>query len=255
MIVMFRKILIISMISAVLLLVGTGFSVSFCQAGSDTGTVEEVDEFAEFDDDIEVVNDPLEIINRPIFTFNHNLHIWLVEPTAKAYRKVTPRPFRTGIVNFFGNLLEPTRFLNSCLQGRFVEARDTLMRFLLNSTVGVAGLMDPATYDGMKVNEQRFSSTLAHYGVGSGPYLVIPFFGPSNPRGICGLVGDTFASPLFYLLGEKPLLVVIVKASKTINQTSFRLGEYEKMLSGALDPYAAVRDVFTQHQQKFFRVD
>lgn len=245
---MLKKLLILSVLSILLLFISTGFSVSLCQAGSDAGTVESADEFAEFDEEITVVNDPFESINRPIFTFNHNLHLWLVEPTAKVYRKVTPSAFRTGMVNFFSNLLEPTRFINSCLQGRFIEARDTLMRFLLNSTVGVAGIMDPATYDGMKINERRFSSTLAYYGVGSGPYLVIPFYGPGDLRGIGGFVGDTLASPVWYVLDGEPLIVVLVKASKTINQTSFRLGEYEKMLSGALDPYIAVRNAFAQHQ-------
>ncbi len=247
---MSRRILLILFISFVWLAVGVSFNASLCRAGSgsDVDKLDSVDEFSEFDDEIVEVNDPLEIINRPIFTFNHNLHTWVITPTARAYRKVTPSVLRIGIVNFFSNLLEPTRFLNSCLQGRFAEARDTLMRFLLNSTVGVAGLMDPATFDGMKINERRFSSTLAYYGVGPGPYLVIPFYGPGNPRGVCGLVGDTFVSPLFYMVGGDPIVVVIVKASKTINQTSFRLGEYEKMISGALDPYIAIRNAFTQHQ-------
>lgn len=245
---MLRKFLLILLLSVALLGTGIGFNASLCRAASDSDKLDNVDEFSEFDDEIVEVNDPLESINRPIFTFNHNLHIWFVEPTAKAYRKVTPSVFRTGIVNFFSNLLEPTRFLNSCLQGRFVEARETLLRFLLNSTVGVAGLMDPSTYDGRDVNERRFSSTLAHYGVGPGPYLVIPFYGPSNPRGVCGLVGDTLASPLFYVADGDPLVVVIVKASKTINQASFRLGEYERMISGALDPYIAIRNAFAQHQ-------
>lgn len=221
-----------------------------CLAAATAATAQFDDEFTEYDEPSAVANDPFESINRSFFTFNNNLHLWLVEPTAKAYRKVTPSMFRTGIVNLFNNLLEPTRFLNSLLQGRVVEARETFLRFILNSTAGVCGLMDPSTYDGRFVNERRFSSTLAYYGVGRGPYLVIPFYGPANLRGVGGLVGDSLASPMWYILDGNPIAVVIVKASKSVNQTSFKLGEYEKMLSGTLDPYIAIRDAFAQHQQQ-----
>ena len=245
-----RKYLMISVLCFFFILSGMIIRSDFCFAASDSTAAQFDDEFAEYDEPIVVINDPLEGINRSFFTFNHNLHLWLVEPTAKAYRKVTPSMFRTGIVNFFNNLLEPTRILNSLLQGSWVEARETTLRFLLNSTAGVGGLMDPSTYDGRELQERRFSSTLAFYGVGSGPYLVIPFYGPSNFRGVGGLLGDTLASPIWYVLNGEPLVVLVVKASKSVNQTSFRLGEYERMLSGALDPYIAIRNAFAQHQQQ-----
>ena len=244
----FKSYLIITVLSFSFILVGISINSELCFAASDTEVAYVDDEFAEYDEPVAVINDPLEGINRSFFTFNHNLHVWLLEPTAKAYRNVTPSMFRTGIVNFFSNLLEPTRFINSLLQGRFVEAEETFLRFLLNSTVGVCGLMDPATFDGRKIHERRFSSTLAFYGVGNGPYLVIPFYGPSNLRGVGGFAGDTLASPIWYVFNGEPLVVVVVKASKTINRTSFKLGEYERMLRGALDPYVAIRNAFAQHQ-------
>ena len=244
----FKSYLIITVLSLSFILVGMSINSELCLAASTPEVAHVDDEFAEYDEPVAVINDPLEGINRAFFTFNHNLHLWLVEPTAKVYRDVTPSMFRTGIVNFFSNLLEPTRFINSLLQGRFVEAEDTFLRFLLNSTVGVCGLMDPATFDGRKIHERRFSSTLAFYGVGNGPYLVIPFYGPSNLRGVGGFVGDTLASPIWYVFNGEPLVVVVVKASKTINRTSFKLGEYERMLRGALDPYVAIRNAFAQHQ-------
>ena len=243
-----KNYLIITVLCFSLVIVGMSLRPDICFAASDTEVAYLDEEFTEYDEPIVVVSDPLEGINRPFFTFNHNLRLWLVEPTAKAYRKVTPSLLRTGIVNFFNNLLEPTRCLNSLLQGRFAESRETFLRFLLNSTAGICGLMDPSTYDGRKTHERRFSSTLAFYGVGSGPYLVIPFYGPSNLRSVGGLVGDTLASPLWYVFNGEPLVVLAVKASKAVNQTSFRLGEYEKMLSGALDPYIAIRNAFAQHQ-------
>ena len=250
---MLMKILKISILCSFLLFNGVMLSPNYCLAGSLVEVVALDDEFAEYDESTAELSDPFESVNRAVFTFNHNLHLWLMEPTAKAYRQVTPSIFRTGVVNFFSNLVEPTRMLNSLLQGRFVEARDTFLRFLLNSTVGVCGLMDPATYDDMKLNERRFATTLAHYGIGGGPYLVLPLYGPSNPRGIGGLVGDALTSPLFYLLNADPVVVVAVEASKAINKTSFKLGEYKKMLSGALDPYIAVRNAFTQHQQQLIK--
>ena len=207
------------------------------------------DEFSEYDD-VGGLSDPFEVMNRAIFTFNDSLRRWLLEPTARSYRKVTPNMFRTGLLNFFNNLLEPTRIINCLLQGRFKAAEEIFLRFALNTTVGVGGLMDPATFDGMKSYERQFASTLAHYGTGSGPYLVLPLFGPSDLRGTFGLVGDTLTSPLFYVTQGDPLAVLAVKGSNAVNRTSFKLGEYEKMISGSIDPYVAVRDAYEQHQKK-----
>ena len=221
-----------------------------CQASPASEADSCGDEFSEYDDEIGDFSDPLEVMNRAVFTFNDSLRRWVVEPTARGYRKVTPNMFRTGLLNFFNNLLEPTRIINCLLQGRFKAAEETFLRFALNTTAGVGGLMDPATFDDMKSHERQFASTLAHYGTGSGPYLVLPFFGPSDIRGTFGLVGDTLTSPLFYFTQGDPLAVVAVKGSNAVNRTSFKLGEYEKMISGSLDPYVAVRDAYIQHQQE-----
>ncbi len=220
-----------------------------CQAAT-AEVADGQDEFSEYDEEVGYLNDPLEVVNRAIFTFNDRLHIWVIEPTARGYRKVTPSMFRTGLLNFFNNLLEPTRIINCLLQGRFKAAEETFLRFALNTTAGVGGLMDPATFDGMKSHERQFASTLSDYGIASGPYLVLPFFGPNDFRGTLGLVGDTLTSPLFFVLNNDPLAAVAVQSSNAINRTSFKLGEYEKMLSSAIDPYIAVRDAYEQHQQK-----
>lgn len=246
---MFRK----SLVILILLCCFFGTSVllvpHLCQAAASV-VADAQDDFSEYDEEVGDLSDPLELVNRAIFTFNDRLHIWVLEPTARGYRKVTPSMFRTGLLNFFNNLLEPTRIINSLLQGRFKAAEETFLRFILNTTVGFGGLMDPATFDGMKSHEHQFASTLANYGVASGPYLVLPFFGPNDLRGTFGLVGDTLTSPLFFILNNDPLAAAAVQASNAINRTSFKLGEYEKMLSGALDPYLAVRDVYEQHQQE-----
>ncbi|MBN2809688.1 MAG: VacJ family lipoprotein [Deltaproteobacteria bacterium] len=245
-----REFLVVFILTGILVFAAFLFVPQNCRAETALTNAHQ-DEFSEYDEKVEgSLDDPLEIFNRAIFTFNDRLHRWVVEPTARGYRKVTPSMFRTGLLNFFNNLLEPTRIINLLLQGRFKAAEETFLRFLLNTTAGVGGLMDPAGFDGMKSHERQFASTLATYGCGRGFYLVLPFFGPNDLRGTCGLAGDTLTSPLFYTLSHDPLAAVGVQASNAINRTSFQLGEYEKMLSGAIDPYVAVRDAYRQHQQK-----
>ncbi len=219
---------------------------------SSTTALQADDDFAEFDAEYVEVSDPLEGFNRVMFTFNDRLRRWVLEPTARVYRKVTPSMWRTGVANFFSNLMEPARILNCLFQGRFADAGDVSLRFLLNTTVGVVGIMDPASYDGMKTHDVRFASTLKNYGSGSGPYLVVPFFGPSDVRGVFGLVGDTLASPPFWVLRNNTGAAIAVEGGKAVNKTSFILGEYEELLSGTLDPYVAVRDAYHQHQQLQF---
>ncbi len=247
---MSRKYLFILVLLGSFLGINVGLVPALCQAASVTAVAVGEDEFSEYDEVVGGLSDPLEVVNRAIFTFNDHVRLWVLEPTARGYRKVTPSIFRTGVLNFFNNLLEPTRFINCLLQGRFSAAGEIFLRFALNTTAGVGGIMDPATFDGMKTHERRFASTFAHYGIASGPYLVIPFWGPSDLRGIFGLVGNTLTHPLFYILRDDPLVAVFAEASKSINQTSFKLGEYEKMFSATLDPYASVRDAYEQHQQK-----
>jgi phospholipid-binding lipoprotein MlaA len=217
-------------------------------AAAETAQQQDSD-FAEYDD-VATFSDPFESFNRVIFTFNDRMHVWVLEPTARGYSKVTPSMFRTGIKNFFGNLMEPARFLNCLLQGRLAAARDVFFRFLLNSTAGVGGLMDPAGFDGLKTHDFLFASTLKTYGLSSGPYLVLPFLGPSDVRGVGGLVGDTLSSPMFWALRREPLAAVGERSLEAVNRTSFHLGEYQEMLSGTLDPYVAVRNAYLQYQLK-----
>ncbi len=248
---MFRKIFIISILLFCFFAVNVGLMSLSCQAESATAEVAaDQDEYAEYDEEVGDLYDPWEPLNRSIFTFNDRLQLWIIEPTSRGYRKVTPSMFRQGILNFFNNLMEPTRILNCLLQGRFQDAEETFLRFALNTTAGVGGIMDPGTFEELKSHKGQFSQTFAKYGISSGPFLVLPFFGPSDIRGTFGLVGDTVASPLFFALRDEPVVAAAVQGVYTINQTSFKLGEYEKMLNGALDPYVAVRDAYVQNQQE-----
>lgn len=133
--------------------------------------------------------DPLESLNRSTYRFNIWLDRWLLLPVVRIYRHV-PQPARQGVSNFFANLDELPTFANSLLQGSPVKASTTAARFALNSTVGVAGVFDPASRWGLIHYREDFGQTLGRWGFGPGPYVVLPFFGPSSLRDTVGITGD-----------------------------------------------------------------
>ncbi|NIA19484.1 MAG: VacJ family lipoprotein [Xanthomonadaceae bacterium] len=212
---------------------------------------ETADEFSdEYADADIMIADPLESYNRMIFTFNDRLYFWLLKPVSQGYGKVVPEPLRIGVDNFFYNLSAPIRLLNCLLQGKFTAFGGELSRFLLNSTVGVAGLMDPASYDGMKQYDEDFSQTLGFYGMGHGFYLVWPFFGPSSARGTVGLAADYFTEPRTWIFWDDLETAIAVASGNTVNSTSLSIGTYEDLIKAVLDPYVAVRNAYYQHQLK-----
>ena len=142
------------------------------------------------------VSDPIEPVNRAIFSFNMFLDRYLLEPVARAYRFVTPEAARRSVANFLANLRSPVIFANDALQGERERAGITLGRFMINTTLGVAGLFDPATSFGYPRHDEDFGQTLGVWGVASGPYLMLPLLGPSNGRDTVGKVGDYFINPL-----------------------------------------------------------
>ncbi len=131
--------------------------------------------------------DPLEKFNRSIFALNLQTDQHVLQPVARTYVTVFPKPVRNGINRFFSNLWEPVTIVNDLLQGRFVQAGRDLSRFVINSTLGFVGLNDVATPLDLPKNREDFGQTLAVWGVPSGPYLVLPFFGSSNVRDVAGL--------------------------------------------------------------------
>ena len=126
--------------------------------------------------------DPLEGFNRAMYTFNDKFDRYLLKPVAKGYRAITPKPVSRGISNFFSNLHDPGIMLNNLLQGKPKQAGSDLGRFLVNTTLGIAGLFDVASKMGMEKHNEAIRQTLAKWGVGEGSYLVPPFLGPSNVR-------------------------------------------------------------------------
>lgn len=147
--------------------------------------------------DSESVVDPWEGFNRKIFEFNEVADRWVMRPVAVGYRKVTPDPVEQGVSNFFGNLLEVRNVFNNVLQGKWKRAGNDTGRFLVNSTLGVAGLFDVARHMNLCKSEgEDFGQTLAAWGVPSGPYVVLPFLGPSNVRDTAGLPVDWVINPM-----------------------------------------------------------
>ncbi len=190
--------------------------------------------------------DPLERLNRGTFAFNQSLDEAVVRPVLRGYRKVTPRVVRTGISNFFANAEYPIVIVNNLLQGKFGPAAYDTGRFLLNTTLGVGGLFDPATGAGLERNNEDFGQTLGRWGVPSGPYLMVPFLGPYTLRDGLGGLADDFAEPRHYL--EDDSTRGWLWAGGQLNRRA-GLTEAEAILDRSGDPYAFVRSAYLQRRQ------
>lgn len=228
------------------------FQVVCFPAGLVAGEVDFLnDDFYEFDIDDPGVQDPLESFNRVIFQFNDTTYIWVLEPVASLYSHVVPYDLRGCVYNFFRNLEEPVRFVNSILQGRVADAGEVLKRFVLNSTLGVYGLGDVATrvFDVPPV-EATLGGTLAHWGVGDGFYLVVPLYGSSTLRDFTGTVVDSFGMTPYYAWTDDIYIMGSVYVGKETNKLSLHLGEYEELKKVLFDPYISFRNAYFQYRTK-----
>ena len=189
--------------------------------------------------------DPWERFNRSVYIFNDTVDRAVAKPAAKAYRAVTPRPIRTGVGNFFDNVTYPITAVNAALQGKFRQAGRDTGRFLLNSVVGLGGFLDPATVAGLTRNDEDFGQTLAVWGVPSGPYLMLPIFGPSNARDAPARVVDNLMDPK-NLIGTSDARI----AANVVNVIDSRaqLLVIEKPLENVFDRYAFLRNVWRQRR-------
>ncbi len=211
------------------------------------------DEFMEDMKDLEEphasIADPLEPINRAFFHFNDKLYYWVLKPAAKGYSAIVPEPARKGIKNFFNNLSFPVRFVSCIFQAKFEGAGIEVDRFLINSTIGLAGFMDPAANKfGMKEYDEDLGQTLGSYGIGHGFFINWPFLGPSSVTDTIGSIGDAFLEPLNYVDMETKYDLAL-RGFETVNKTSLKIGEYEDLKKAALDPYVALRDAYFQYRQ------
>jgi phospholipid-binding lipoprotein MlaA len=190
-------------------------------------------------------NDPLEPMNRVFFEFNRILDGLLLEPLARIYRGVTPRFLRDGVNNFLDNLNTPVVLANDIMQGEPYRAERTLGRFMLNTIMGVGGLVDVGGLLGMpERHSEDFGQTLAVYGVGEGPYLVLPLLGPSNPRDTFGFVVDFAFDPMTYVAPRD-----IAFARFGTDLLAFReenIEAFDELKRSSIDLYAATRTLARQ---------
>ncbi|MFG6463580.1 VacJ family lipoprotein [Roseateles sp. DXS20W] len=193
--------------------------------------------------------DPWENWNRKVFAFNEKLDAAVLKPVATAYSEIVPSPIRTGIDNFFGNIGDAWSTVNLFLQGRFKSGVEQGMRFAVNSTLGLAGVLDIATEAGLEKNSQDFGKTLGHWGMGTGAYVVWPLFGPSSVRDSLALPVDWQASPArVFDDGRKKVAITTLNIVNT-RANFLRAGE---MLEGiALDKYTFYRDAYLQRRGSF----
>jgi len=194
--------------------------------------------------------DPLEPLNRVFFTFNDRLYFWVLKPVATGYKAVfADEDVRTCFSNAFHNILAPVRFVNNLLQGKIVGAGHELASFVINSTLGIAGLADPAHHEfGLVASDEDLGQTLGSYGVGNGFYICWPFLGPSSLRDTVGTVGDSFLDPLAHLTMSGQSVGYALQGAKQVNKVSLHIGEYEQFKEASFDPYVAVRNAYAQHR-------
>ncbi|HEY9036201.1 MAG TPA: VacJ family lipoprotein [Pseudomonadales bacterium] len=188
--------------------------------------------------------DPWEPMNRGIFRFNDTLDRYTLKPLAEGYRWITPDPVERGVNNVFRNLQEIRNLINQLLQGKPIEAASDTARFLVNSTVGIVGIFDVASHIGLERHEEDFGQTLAVWGVPQGPYLVLPFFGPSSPRGAVGFTMDVYVHPLNEVddVRVRNSLTALDLASRRAD-----LLKVEDVIFG--DRYIFIRDAYLQQRQ------
>ena len=209
---------------------------------------------AEWEDEDEIphIPDPLAPANKMMFHVNDKLYFWVLKPVAQAYSHILPEDFRVVFSNFYDNLRSPSRILNNLLQLRLRSAGNEFIRFCFNSSVGIGGLADAAgDLLDIKKQDADFGQTMGHHNIGHGFYLILPVLGPSSLRDVIGLAGDWFMHPLTYIgssditFGETTGIFMHEK----VNDTSFKIGDYESFKESAIDPYISMRDAFVQHRK------
>lgn len=201
------------------------------------------------------VSDPLESLNRAIFSFNNTVDDYLLAPASRGYDTLMPERAQKGVNNFFDNLGYPKYLLSDLVQLKFGQALTHTGRFLINSTVGIAGLLDVANDMGLEREEEDFGIALAYHGIPSGAYLVLPFMGPSNLRDTVGRVVDTLVHPLA-LLNYSDVRAGIADrvtiSAQTIDTLQTRVNLDEAIKAGkesAVDYYLFVQGAYTQFRR------
>ena len=215
--------------------------------------------------------DPWEPVNTKVFEFNRQVDRWVLKPIAQGYNFVVPNPVQIGISNVFQHIRFPSRLINNLAQGKLAGAGTEVGRFLLNSTFGLAGLVDVARHMDITTPEEDTGQTLGYYGVKAGPYLVVPFLPPFTVRDFFGYLGDIALNPINWMVfpiievnGIPSLVAHYNRTTTTIAQTSMRVGEivndrslnlekFQGVEEATLDLYTAVKNAYIQKRRNQIR--
>lgn len=193
--------------------------------------------------------DPFEPMNRAVFSFNEVADDYVIKPIAEAYKFVLPEFVRTGVTNFFSNINDVLIAANNLLQAKPLEAANDIGRFLINSTLGVLGLFDVATDIGLDKNREDFGQTLGVWGFSDGPYVVLPFFGPSNVRDTVGLAVDMETDFIINTNKLNSDEKIAVNALRVINRRADLLDAGQLLEDAAFDKYSFMRDGYLQRRR------
>ena len=198
------------------------------------------------------INDPIEPTNRWIFKFNQGIDAVIIKPVTSVYRGVLPDLVRTSIHNFLNNIKTPVVLANDVLQGEGERAGNTMMRFIINSSAGIAGLRDQATDWGFEDHDEDFGQTLAVWGVGEGPYLILPIFGPSNPRDAVGKLIDNLLDPinLWADNSDKEWVSITRTAVSGLDKRDRLWDILDDLEKSSIDYYAAIRSLYRQRRNE-----
>ncbi|MEO6078820.1 MAG: VacJ family lipoprotein [Steroidobacteraceae bacterium] len=190
--------------------------------------------------------DRFERTNRAIYRFNDALDRGIAKPVAKGYVKAIPAPVRTGVGNFFRNLTYPTVIVNDLLQLKVKGFAADTARLVVNSTIGIAGLFDPASQLGLPAGDEDFGQTLGRWGMPAGPYVMLPLFGPSSVRDTAGFVADQFTDPKNYINDN---YVAIGLTGVSLVDGRAELLTTEDVLNRSFDRYAFIRSAYLQRRE------
>jgi phospholipid-binding lipoprotein MlaA len=211
---------------------------------------DEYDDDEEYGEDVQLIPDPWYEMNYGLWVFNDRLYFWLLKPVSQAYGFVIPVEIRGAIRNMFYNIRFPIRFINCLLQGKIRKSGYEFGNFFVNTTWGFLGMADVAqNYPHLDTSPEDLGQTFAVWGIGSGAYLMVPFFGPHSLRHGIGRLGDTFLDPIWWLV-EDLWVSLAIRGYEAVNDTSLRIGDYEALKEASLDPYVAIRNAYVQNRNK-----
>jgi len=209
----------------------------------------EEDPFEKEEVDIPHMSDPWEGFNRSMYWFNDNLYVYLMRPVGQTYRDIVWEDFRIVIRNLFDHVTAPQKLVSSLLQWEWGKSGRVVSRAVINTLFGWGGMLDVAGQEyGIENVNEDIGQALGSYGIGSGPYLVLPFLGPSSVRHTVGRVADGFLNPIFYL----DLAFIEnagITAGNMVNEVSFRIDDIDTLRRDAIDPYESMRDFYHQFRE------